>query len=230
MKAAMTKLQHDYDESLANSSQILDTQRQQHLEEIAKLTSQQQTDFDKNLNELQKENDRLKSEIEKFKTESENTRQEELSVLEDELKAAAKRAQDTIINLTSQVDEQQEEINRLEQLLNEQTNKSNQYEEESSITKKRLQDQLDEKTTHIENISKQLEEKQNEITRIITDIDQLKLTNNEHEQIRQTMEISQNNDKQLLEQKDKIVISKESDRRENVINYFKTLHFYSSLF
>jgi len=218
LKATLTKLQHDYEESLVNCTQLtqtLDAQRQ--------------------------ENDRVKSQIENehqkaleiLKTEYENTRKEQLSVLE---------AQDKMTDLSSQISERQEEINRLQQLLNEQKNNSNQYEdklkekssqiaqlekdfeklksqsnlsqkeltneynslqEQFNATTKRLQNELDEKISHINNLEKQLEVKQNEIIPLCTTIDELNAIIKEHEQ---TIETSQNNDRQLLEQKDKIVL------------------------
>ena len=71
LKSAFTKLQHDYDESLANCAQLtqtIDTQRQ----EIVTLKTQQQTEFDNNLKELHEENDRVKSQIEKLMSDNES--------------------------------------------------------------------------------------------------------------------------------------------------------------
>ncbi|CAF4306734.1 unnamed protein product, partial [Rotaria sordida] len=110
-KASLAKLQNDYNEALANCdklTQTLDTLRQEHSEEIANLMNQQQTKFDSNLKELNKEQDHLNNQLEEIenqhkktieilKIEFENTRKEQLSALEDEYKATAKRAQDKII-------------------------------------------------------------------------------------------------------------------------------------
>ncbi len=111
----MTKLQHDYDESLANCAQLTQTLDAQN-EEIATLKTQQQTES---------------------REEFENTHKEQVSALENELKIATKRFEDQTIELSS-------EINRLQQLLDEQMNKSNQYEEElkekySQLDNQRLQ-------------------------------------------------------------------------------------------
>ncbi len=111
----MTKLQHDYDESLANCAQLTQTLDVQN-EEIATLKTQQQTES---------------------REEFENTHKEQVSALENELKIATKRFEDQTIELSS-------EINRLQQLLDEQMNKSNQYEEElkekySQLDNQRLQ-------------------------------------------------------------------------------------------
>jgi hypothetical protein len=111
----LTKLQHDYDESLANCAQLTQTLDVQN-EEIATLKTQQQTES---------------------REEFENTHKEQVSALENELKIATKRFEDQTIELSS-------EINRLQQLLDEQMNKSNQYEEElkekySQLDNQRLQ-------------------------------------------------------------------------------------------
>jgi chromosome segregation ATPase len=111
----LTKLQHDYDESLANCAQLTQTLDAQN-EEIATLKTQQQTES---------------------REEFENTHKEQVSALENELKIATKRFEDQTIELSS-------EINRLQQLLDEQMNKSNQYEEElkekySQLDNQRLQ-------------------------------------------------------------------------------------------
>ncbi|CAF1230556.1 unnamed protein product [Rotaria sordida] len=278
-KTSLAKLQNDYNEALANCdklTQTLDTLRQEHSEEIANLMNQQQTKFDSNLKELNKEQDRLNNQLEEIenqhkktieilKIEFENTRKEQLSVLEDEYKATAKRAQDKIIDLSKQIDEDQKEINHFQILLNEQKIKSNQYEEELKekssqiiqfeneleklkfqsnlsqkeltneynslkeqyqqtiksnmqnseqltilqekfhITTKQLQNELDEKIIHIKNIEKQLEDKQYNINQLNTTIDQLKSTIKEHEQLQQTIETSQINNRQLLEEKDKMI-------------------------
>jgi len=111
----LTKLQHDYDESLANCAQLTQTLDAQN-EEIATLKTQQRTES---------------------REELENTHKEQVSALENELKIATKRFEDQTIELSS-------EINRLQQLLDEQMNKSNQYEEElkekySQLDNQRLQ-------------------------------------------------------------------------------------------
>ncbi len=176
-EAVPAKLQHDYDESLVI------------------LKSQQQSEFDHKLKELQEENDRVKSEIEILKTEFENTR----SVLEDELKAAGKQAQNKMTELSLQINERQEEINHLQQLFDKQKNTSNQYEEE-----------LKEKSSQILQLEKEFDittkQLQNEITQLNTTIDELNASTKEYEQFRQIIETSQSNDRQLLEEKDKMVL------------------------
>ncbi|CAF4613804.1 unnamed protein product, partial [Rotaria magnacalcarata] len=79
-------------ETKASFTQKLDSQLQEHLDEMATLKSQQQIKFDNNLKELREEKDYLEIKIEQL----ENQHKKTIETLENELTAAAKRAQDKI--------------------------------------------------------------------------------------------------------------------------------------
>jgi chromosome segregation ATPase len=243
LKTALTKLQHDYDESLAKCTQLtqtLDAEREEHLNAIAILKNQQQTEFDNNLKQLQDENDRIKFQIEyqksieTLKSELENTRNEQLSALETELQTTAKTSQDKITELTSQISKHQEELNDLQQLLAEQTNKSNQYEEElkekssqiaqleqfksqSNSSQQQLINEYNSLKEEHQQTIESIQQKTEQFTSLQEDFDvttkqlqnqitQLTTTIKEHEQFRQTIETTQSNDRQSLEEKDKTVL------------------------
>ncbi|CAF1053004.1 unnamed protein product [Rotaria magnacalcarata] len=148
LKFCLTKIQQDYDESTTNVIQLKDTiesQRQEHFEQIASLNREKQNEFDTNIQQLQEDNKHLKAQLEvleKLKdssvqslqdehrksieiltTQFDDTYKERLSTVEDELKT-------TIAKQTDQINELNSQIDRLEQLSNEQNVKLDQVESE----------------------------------------------------------------------------------------------------
>ncbi|CAM4964666.1 unnamed protein product [Rotaria socialis] len=234
----------DINEAKASFSQKLDCQRQEHLDEMATLKSQQQIEFDNNLKELREEKDYLEIKIEQLESQHKKT----IEALENELTAAAKRAQDKITDLTKQTDEQKNKSNRHEQELNEKSSQLIELEKQletlksqANLSKKELVDecnslkeqyqhisesntqkneqlteleeklriatqQLQDEILHRKNIEKQLE-----IISLNNSMDEFKTTITEHEQLQQTIDNSQSNDRQLLEQKDKMIDTLKQD-------------------
>ncbi|CAF4904515.1 unnamed protein product, partial [Rotaria magnacalcarata] len=239
----------DINETKASFTQKLDSQLQEHLDEMATLKSQQQIKFDNNLKELQEEKDYLEIKIEQL----ENQHKKTIETLENELTAAAKRAQDKITDLTKQIDEQKNKSNHHEQELNEKSSQLIELEKQletfksqSNLSQKELVDecnslkeqyqlilesntqkneqlieleeklriatqQLQDEILHKKNIEKQLEEKQLEIISLNNSMDEFKTKITEHEQLQQTIDNSQSNDRQLLEQKDKMIDTLKQD-------------------
>ncbi|CAF1122028.1 unnamed protein product [Adineta steineri] len=220
INTTLSKLEHDYKESLEKCTQLtekLNTQHQEHLEELAKLNNQQQIELNNKLKELQEENNRIilekdnqhKKSIEILKMEIVNTEKEQNSEHENEFQNEIKRLQEEIANLSLQINQQKKEleekssqITEFEKLKMESTLSQIELIDECNSLKEQnkqltiLQQELDEKKMYIQSIEHQLEEKQNDSTTI----EQLKATIKKHEQ---NIETNQVNNQHLLEQKDK---------------------------